>query len=167
MRLSIFPGALTAVLFPTFAASPNASDSRQLFLRATAWLALIMLPITVLLVVLAYPSLTWWTGSDFAAQSALVLQILTVGMFINCLAHIPYTWLQGTGRARTVAVVHLIELPIFIVLLVWLINQFGFLGAACAWFIRVVADAGILFSVSQVAMRDNRALAITGVGELS
>jgi O-antigen/teichoic acid export membrane protein len=163
-RLNIIPGALTAVLFPTFAATTNAPQLRRLFLRATSWLALIMLPIPVLMVVLAHPFLAWWIGSDFAAQSAMVFQVLAIGMFINCLAHIPYALLQGTGHAHVVALVHLIELPLFIVLVVGLVSHFGYPGAAYAWFIRITVDAGVLFVVSHGTMRDGRMVAtpITG-----
>ena len=156
-RLSIIPGALTAVLFPTFAASSEVSHSRRLFYRATIGLGLVMLPIAVLMVVFAHAFLARWISDEFATHSTLVFQVLTVGMFVCCLAHIPYTWLQSTGRARTVAIIHLSELPVLIVLLVYLIGEFGYLGAAYACFIRLVADAIVLFAVSQWAMSSEAA----------
>lgn len=156
-RLAIIPGALTAVLFPTFAASTQSTHARRVFIQATAWLALIMFFITVPLVIGAHHLLTWWIGADFASHAGLVFQILACGMFINCLAHIPYTLLQGTGHARVVAVVHLVELPLFIVLLTWLIMHHGYVGAAVAWFVRVSLDAAALFLITRTIL--NRAIA--------
>jgi O-antigen/teichoic acid export membrane protein len=152
-RLSIIPGALTAVLFPAFASSGEQAVGKRLFRNGTLGLGLVLLPLVVPLIVFAHPLLALWISEAFAQQAAMVFQIFSVGMFINCLAHIPYAWLQGVGRSRSVAMVHLAELPLFIGILSWLVMEFGVPGAAVAWLIRVTTDAIALFSVSLWAMR--------------
>lgn len=151
-KLSIVPGALTAVLFPTFAAGGMANLNRRLFWLATFWLGVVLLPVVVVVIVVAHKLLTWWIGDDFAAHSTIILQVFAIGMFINCLAHIPFTWLQGVGKSRLVALIHLIECPVFIILLLWLIMSYGIIGAVMAWLIRIFVDTIALFTVSMIAM---------------
>jgi len=51
------------------------------------------------------------------------LQWLAVGVFINSLAYVPFSLLQGVGRPDLTATLHLIELPLYLGLLWWLINH--------------------------------------------
>lgn len=146
-KLWIIPGALTAVLFPTFAAQAARQDPAAwaLYDRALRLLLLALLPITLALGLLASPLLTLWIGPDFAAHSAPVLRLFSVGILINCLAHVPLTWLHGAGRFRAPALLHCAELPLFLAALWLLTQQWGLTGAALAWLGRMIADAAALF----------------------
>lgn len=146
-KLWIIPGALTAVLFPTFAAQAARQDeaARALYKRAVLILLAALLPITAVLAGFAEPLLTLWIGAETAAHSASLLRVFALGILINCLAHVPFTWLQATGRSRAPAVLHCIELPCFLLALWLLAGQWGAMGAAVAWFTRISLDAAVLF----------------------
>lgn len=146
-KLWIVPGALTAVLFPTFAArfALGGAGSLALFARATDTLFALLLPVTAAIALFAREGLTWWVGAEFAAQSAPLLQIFAIGTLINCLAHVPFTLIQSAGAARLTAWIHAVELPFFLALLWLLTAHYGALGAACAWLVRVVVDTTLMF----------------------
>ena len=148
-KLWIVPGALTAVLFPTFAArfALGGAGSLALFSRATDALFAALLPITAAIALFAHEGLAWWVGPEFAAQSAPLLQIFAVGTLINCLAHVPFTLIQSAGAARLTALVHTAEFPFFIALLWLLTTHYGAAGAACAWLVRIVVDTVLMFEV--------------------
>lgn len=150
-KLWIIPGAVTSVLFPTFAAkvAERSADTKRLFDTAIHWLFAALLPITVALALFARELLTVWIGEDFAAHSARVLQIFAIGIFINCLAHVPFTLIQSAGRARITALIHAAELPLFLALLWWITKEHGVMGAAFAWLVRMVVDAALMFTVCQ------------------
>jgi O-antigen/teichoic acid export membrane protein len=78
-----------------------------------------------------------------------VLQWLAVGVFINSLAYVPFAFLQGAGRPDLTAMVHLIELPLYLGLLWWLVGARGIEGAAIAWNARAVFDALALFVMAR------------------
>lgn len=147
LKLWIIPSALTAVLFPTFSVQMMQRNKQSwvLFKQAVHWLYLFLLPITVVLVLFSYEILSWWVGSDFAQNSAILLQVFSIGILINCMAHIPFTLIQSAGRSRTTALLHVIELPFFMVLLWWLTNKYGLVGAAFAWLFRMVIDTISMF----------------------
>jgi len=154
-KLWIIPGALTAVLFPTFAAQAARQDPAAwaLYDRALRLLLWMLLPLTLALGLFASPLLALWIGPDFAAHSAPVLQLFSIGILINCLAHVPLTWLHGAGRFRAPALLHCAELPLFLAALWLLTQQWGLIGAALAWLGRMVADAAALFWLCRLERR--------------
>ena len=72
-------------------------------------------------IALAQDGLRLWLGPEFAQHSFRVLQWLAVGVFINSLAQVPFSLLQGVGRPDITATLHLIELPLYLGVLWWLI----------------------------------------------
>lgn len=148
-RASILPASLTATLFPAFSTmSAGASRERleELCMRALKSILLSLGPVLLLVAVFAHPILQLWLGSAFALRSTRVLQILAAGVFINSMAVLPFSLLQGLGRADLTAKFHLLELPVCIGVLWWLISRLGIEGAAIAWTARVALDAVLLFS---------------------
>ena len=146
-KLWIVPGALTAVLFPAFAADVTKQDgkTRPLFAKAVHWLFLTLFPVTLFLALFAQEILTVWVGAEFALQSAKLMQIFAAGILINCLAHVPFTLIQGAGQPRITALIHSVELPFFLLALWGLTSKYGVLGAALAWFLRMVVDTLFMF----------------------
>lgn len=148
-KLWIVPGALTAVLFPAFAAQMAGRDEQTwaLFKKAVHWLFLAMLPMTVALTLFAHELLALWINPGFADHSAVLLQVFALGVLINCLAHVPFTLIQSAGASRLTALAHLIELPFFLAALWWLTLTHGALGAAIAWLLRMVVDTVLMFAL--------------------
>lgn len=148
-KLWIVPGALTAVLFPTFAAQMAQKDdeAKMLFYQAVRWLFLALLPVTLLLALFSNEILTLWVGSDFASHSAVLLQIFSFGILINCMAHVPFTLIQSAGAPRLTALAHSAELPFFLAALWWLTSAHGVLGAALAWLLRMGIDTFLMFTL--------------------
>ena len=73
-----------------------------------------------------------------------MLRILAIGVAANCIAAVPFTILQASGRARATATLHLIEIGPFVLLLWFAVTRHDSVGAAAAWTFRVVLDAALL-----------------------
>jgi len=147
-RLQIIPASLTMTLFPTFSALEGIEDRQKLgtlFTRSAKYILLSLGPIIIALVLFAKELLLIWLGTDFANKSAVVLQILALGVLINSLAYVPSTLLSGAGRPDIPAKVRLFELPIYLGIGWFLIQKHGIVGAAMAWTMRVALDALLLF----------------------
>lgn len=148
LRLGIIPGAVTAVLFPLFAARHAGGERNRSggdVRRYSLLMLLMMLPLTLILLVAAEPLLAWWITPEFAEKSASILQVMSVAALASGLAQVPYTMLQGRGRADVTAKLHLIEFPLYIALLWLLVLIFGAVGAAWAWLIRIAGDMCALY----------------------
>ncbi len=81
-----------------------------------------MFPLALIIVGLAKEILVIWLGVEFAEQSYRVMQILTVGVLINGIANVPFALVQGAGRADLTAKINILELPLYLVVMWWLIH---------------------------------------------
>lgn len=156
-KLWVIPGAIVGVLFPAFATSYIQDRRRVIFLSSQSikYVFLLLFPITLLLVVFAKEGLSFWLGEKFSEQSSLVLQLLAIGVFVNSLAQVPFSLVQGIGRPDITAKLHLFELPFYLAILWYLLKQHGIEGAAIAWLGRSVVDAIILFALADKLLYAN------------
>jgi len=155
-RLLVLPTALTGALFPALAQAHGrgAGEARALRSQAMRLTVLLVLPAALLGGLFAAPLLRLWLGDDFAANGSAVMQILLVGFAFNALAQIPMVALHGHGMARATATLHLIELPVYVVVLYALVSTRGLEGAALAWSARGALD---FFALSLMLRRTERA----------
>lgn len=160
-RTTIIPGALSSSLFPRFA-KDTAQDGQQMAVTSVRLLLVIMTPIMVVAILLAHPFLALWISNQFADQSALVLQILLAGFWINGLARIPHARLQATGRPKVVAICHLVEILPYLALLFVGLEFGGVAGAALAFSLRVLADH-LLLSGQANTLRPTFTLTLAGL----
>ncbi|MFX0132368.1 MAG: flippase [Candidatus Hodarchaeota archaeon] len=151
-RLWIIPTSLAMTLFPAFSTIGEMNKERLglLYNRAIKYLLLGLGLIVLLLMHFAEGILRIWLGTDFAIQSILVLQILAFGILINSLARIPFSLLQALGRPDLPAKFHLLEMPLYVVAVWFLVGKMGIHGAAIAWTLRVILDAALLFSACAI-----------------
>ncbi|MFX0132881.1 MAG: flippase [Candidatus Hodarchaeota archaeon] len=147
-RLSIIAASLSMTLFPAFSSLEGIKDQDRLsilFARSIKYVFLILGPCILVIGLFAKEILRIWLGIDFAVESPLVLQILSIGVLVNSLARTPFALLQGVGRPDLPAKFHLLELPIYTGMAWLLVSKLGINGAALAWTFRVALDAAILF----------------------
>jgi len=146
-KLSLISGTLVGVLFPAFSTTMVQDRDRtaRLFGRGINYIFIVLFPLTLVIVTMAHEGMVLWLGVSFADKSTFVLQWLAVGVFINSLARVPSALVQSSGRPDLTAKMHLVELPIYLLTLCWLLDVYGIKGAAIAWVVRVVIDTFILF----------------------
>jgi O-antigen/teichoic acid export membrane protein len=149
IRFLLFPSALQAVLFPAFVTLRHSDPVRfrSVFTKATEVTLLLMFPALLATLMFGNMGLRLWMGPDFAAQSTQVAYILVLGVFINSMARIPFSLVQSAGHADWTAMTHLIELPIYILAVWWLLAAYGISGAACAWTARVLIDTIVFYAL--------------------
>lgn len=155
LRLGIIPSAVVIVLFPIFARSAGSGgDGGAAHLRRYSLLILaMMLPLTLALVLFAEPLLALWISPEFASHSAAILRIIAVAALASGLAQVPFTMLQGQGRADITAKLHIVEFPLYLGLLYLLVLHYGAIGAAWAWLIRIVLDFGALWIMASMQVQ--------------
>ena len=149
-KLWLVPAALTGVLFPAFSTSfvQDRPRALRLYHRGLRYMFLALFPVVLIATAVAPWGFKVWLGNDFAAQSAPVFQWLVIAVFINCLANIPFAYLQALGRPDLTAKFHLAELPLYAALLIFMIERYGTMGAALAWFARILIDTVLLFGAA-------------------
>lgn len=153
-KLWFLPWALLGVLFPAFSTSfvKDIRMASDIFENSIKYLFVIMFPIALLTITFSFEGLDLWLGHEFAVKSTTVLKWMVAGVFIHSIAQVPYALLQGAGRPDIIAKLHMIELPLYCILL-WQFIQFGGTqGAAIAWTLRLTADGLAVFLFSGMVL---------------
>lgn len=146
-RLAFFPASLALTLFPafSFAQAHGRAWLEELIARPVKYTVLLVTPVLLFIAVFASELLELWFDTDFAAESARTLQILTGVFFVNAFAQIPFAAVQGLGRPDLKVKLDLLEIPFFALLCWMLIPGGGIVGAAWAKFGVALIDAVGLF----------------------
>lgn len=167
VKLQIIPSILLTVLFPALSAmfAYDRVKARRTFEASGALVLAAMLPIVIVVVGFGGSGLSFWLGKDFANHSEVVLQILMVGILLNSLAFVPYASIQADGRPDITALLHLIELPVYLVILWFALHAWGIVGAAVAWAVRAGIDWIMLLIIGSIKVKSGiaiRQIALTG-----
>lgn len=148
-KLWLVSFALAGVFFPAFALTMRSDPPRAAAIfRGVLRVGFIALfPVVLLVVTFAREGLDLWLGPEFAANSDVVLQLLAVGALIGGLAQIPFGLVQSS-RPDLTGKLALVELPIYLVVFVVLLETFGIEGAAAAWALRAGVEICVLLAMT-------------------
>jgi O-antigen/teichoic acid export membrane protein len=147
----ILVGAISSVIFPTLSKllHEHSSDWQRYFRRWLSIVAGLMFVVCVLLAIVLPTVLSLWLKTELQPESIIVGQILCLGVFANAIGAMYFALLHAKGRSDVTAKLHIIELPIFITVLFFLLGEYGITGAAWAWVGRMVFDALALAYISK------------------
>jgi O-antigen/teichoic acid export membrane protein len=131
--------SLSSAIFPRLA-SVAVSESEALANRATATLTVVMTPVVIIGLFLIGPFITLWLGREFAVASSGVAELILLGVWVNALVIPNHARFMATGNPRTVALIYVLEIPIYLSMLYFGLLYLGIVGAAAAWSTRVLID---------------------------
>lgn len=140
VRLMMVPLAIGAVLFPAAAASYRARPERTgalLRLSVLPTIAIVF-PACVVLAGGSHTLLALWIGKSFAADSATILVVFTIGTFLSCVALLPGTLSDAVGRPEIGAAILLVQAVLFLPVIVLMTRHYGVTGAAVTWMLRAL-----------------------------
>jgi O-antigen/teichoic acid export membrane protein len=147
-RIIIFPASIVPSLFPYFSfhGSQGGTEVSDVTSRVLKYILLVMTPVTAVFVFFSREILQLWLGSQFAAQSAVVLQLAALIFFISAFAMIPYTSVQALGRPDLKAILDVVALPTYAFGAWWLTRRMGINGAALAKLLITFIDFSFLYA---------------------
>lgn len=139
--------AVAGVFFPALsrASQYDSEEYRRLYRLMAELISLLMLPCCLIIGLFSQEIMSLWISSEFAISSSGVLSILSIGVFANALARAPWAALQANGRAKFTAQLQMFELVPYGIALYLGSSEFGVMGAALVWSVRVTIDALFLF----------------------
>jgi O-antigen/teichoic acid export membrane protein len=139
----VLVGAISSVMFPKLSQLMKEQPAHWHSYFST-WLkrvAILMANVCLILALILPWLLSLWLGEKLDRRSIAVGQILCLGVFASSIGAMYYAMIHAKGRADITAKLHLIEFPIYLMLLYILIQKFGISGAAIAWVTRTTVDA--------------------------
>ena len=152
IRLLIVPASIMTVVFPAFSKLGGSLDRGAIQDLAHKSIKFVFYAMVVPLGAIALCAsdlMTLWMGAQFAAKSSDVLRILILGALANSVARVPFVLLQGIGRPDLPSKLQFFGTPFQIIVSYLLVVQFGLLGAAMAWSLRLVVETLFLLYMAQ------------------
>lgn len=145
-RVTAIPSTVMGAVFPALAETQGMPVKAARMVRtASGALVALLFPPLLIAAIFAKLLLTLWLGQQFASSTLPIFQVLLLGVFVNGMGYAPYILLQAHGRSDLTAKLHLLELPVFAGMLVWLASVWGLVGAAVACTLRLALDTGALY----------------------
>ena len=146
VRLWILPDSITGVMFPAFSMEFQRDKIRakRLYVKAVKYIFFIMILPIVFILLFAKIGLSIWINPTFADKSFHIAQLIAIGILVNSIGEPAYALIQASGRSDITAKIHMLEFPVYIFLLWFLVRYLGLVGAALAWVIRFFIDTIIL-----------------------
>jgi O-antigen/teichoic acid export membrane protein len=156
----ILSSAIAGSLFPVFAKLPGIDERSHLatMLTGTKVVVALMMPVLLVVACFGFELLEIWVGREVAINGSRPLIFLSVGVFFNAIAYMPYTLLQASGRADLVAKIQLLQVPIYPLILWFSVSNWHLEGAAIIWVARAFFEMSIFFAFTKK---------MTGVGNVN
>ena len=155
----LLPGqAVARVIFPRMSATSSvaASDTAVKLLFDAYRGVYFMYSIAVIALPALSTFLVRYILGDLADWLSIVLfNCLVIAFAINAFGLLPFVFLEARGRPEVITKYHLIETPVFLCLMAWLVTQQALLGAAMCMLARMV------FTVPLFTFLTFRALNVT------
>lgn len=148
-KFTIFPVAVSKVIFPIFSDSSKKSIHRDVKRKSFQMIGYPMMVLTVFGIIFSENIIMIWFGNEYLGSTVVVFQLLLIGLFFNSIAQIPYSEIQARGYANYTALLHSLEIIPHIFCLWFLVTNYEIVGAALAITIRSVADALLLILIEK------------------
>ena len=162
-KVNRITSSFSRALFPKFSLLKE-NEAKKLSIQSVNLLVSFITPAILVGYLLMEPFLTIWLGQELAGKTINVGLIILMGIWINNMAFIPNSYLQGQRRPGMVALIHTFELLPFLLILWFMVKWWGVEGAAFAWCIRVAMDAVLLFYYSDLLKHLNSKFYYSMVG---
>jgi O-antigen/teichoic acid export membrane protein len=98
--------------------------------------------VALLLSVMLEPMLTLWLRQPADPASVSVGQWLCFGMWLNGIGQMLMASIHARGNFRDTALLHIVELLIYLAALTVVIPAYGTIGASVLWSVRALFDTG-------------------------
>ncbi len=136
--LALLVSPLAIAIAPKFTELVARADHSTLiatYHRASQWMAAILIPPVMVMVVFAKPLLWAWTGDPMLAQHAApLLSLLALGTMCNGFMHVPYMAQLAHGWTSFAVRVNIVAVAIIVPTIIWAVPRYGSVGAAWVWF---------------------------------
>jgi len=147
-RLFVIPSIICMVLFPVFGnlSSKNLETLKQFYARSLRYTSFVLGIVFIGMSFFSEKIMKFWLGANYLPVSATILQVLSLGLFLNSVAQIPANIIDAVGRPDLRIKIYLTYLFLYLGLAWFLVLKFNILGAAYSWVIRAGVEA-IIFSI--------------------
>jgi O-antigen/teichoic acid export membrane protein len=155
--LYLFISPIFSALFPRLSALDAISDGvtlKQTYHLGAQLMAVLLLPVSAVLVLFAFDILLLWTGSaEIASNAHLIVSLLTVGTALNGLMSVPYALQVANGWTSLALRINIFLIILSAPAIIFMATHFGALGGASVWVV-----VNIIYALIAIPLMHRRLL---------
>jgi O-antigen/teichoic acid export membrane protein len=155
-RLTLISGSFTSAFFaavPYWSSGKGQTNVEKSYKQSFELLTICITPIVIIFISFSYTVLEVWVGKNIAEESAIVLQIVSVGVLFNCVSSIPMRLLNGIGKPWLPALLLVAEIPLYVYGLMATSMGDSIIGIAGLYAARTFIDMCFLVYISDWHLR--------------
>ncbi len=126
-----------SAIYPRFTqliAMRNQDELKILYHKCCQFLAVLILPVAIIIVLFSYEILLLWTQNpDTTQKTYQLVSVLTIGTALNGLMYTPYALQLASGWTSLSLGKNIVAVIVFVPLIILMATNFGAIGAAMAW----------------------------------
>lgn len=142
-RLQLLPQAIWQVMFARLSAMTDA-EAKSAGGQYMLALLVISAPIAATLICLVDPLMRAWLGEALDERSILLARILLAQFWLSALATAALGYQYSRGQTRFGALLHLSELPIYVLCLIVAAQAYGLVGVAAVFSLKTIFESVVL-----------------------
>lgn len=150
----LITGPITTAYFPRLVALSTQKDQTQLidtYHQGVQLVTLLIAPIVMLVSFFPESVLFLWSGSvSLTENTAPILSILVIGVFLNGLMHMPAQLQLAFGWVSLGVKTNMVAVTLLVPAIFWVVPRYGVMGAAWIW---ILLNAGYVFIAMQFMHR--------------
>jgi len=149
---TMFSQAMIQSLIPAFSQLQSEDKLNQfhtLLNRSIRLTLLWIFPVIFGLALTAKSFFTIWAGAEFGRESTAPFYILLIGIFVGVIGYVPFSALLAVGRSDIFAKLYWLELIIYSLIAIFLVQRYQATGAAIAFSLRATMDTTIVIAFAK------------------
>ena len=141
-RFHSFITSSLKVLFPAFGTEfvANPARCRRMYLKTLALMALLMVVPYGILFGCSHLLLSLWITAEFAAKAAPVFSLLALVFYFEGINTVAHNFLDAIGKPKTSTLINFCILPVYLLVMLWMITRYSYVGAAYAYCIKALLE---------------------------
>lgn len=145
----LIPSALSRTIFPRLISENTAKKNSKTIRAAYLWLSVVCCGGAICGWFFVEFFIKVWLGVDYVTQSSPILKVMIVGFVFLSFSQVPFNLIQAKGKSNITAMIHLVEVIPYLLCLLYLTRNYGLIGAAFAWSMRLAFDCLILHVIAK------------------
>lgn len=140
-------GVGLAVMFPAMGhfLSSSKEDANRLYRNTLRILIIWTPPLLMCMAGVGRVAIEYWIGAEYSRTGGILMAIFSLGIFWALPGGVAFSAVQASGNSQRAAIIHLVEFPVYLLLLWAAASLSGVFGIACLWSLRHAMDTLLMY----------------------
>ncbi|MCK9607879.1 MAG: oligosaccharide flippase family protein [Methylomonas sp.] len=154
IRYLLIPWSIAIVLAPFFASENlDVNAFSRAYSTAIKQISILTLAFVCATIILLFIAVPLWLNADLVNITRQLSGILMIGVVFAAFSQLPLIYLYAKGQAKLLSTIFIGEGLLYLLIAPFIFDEFGVIGAACVWSVRLFLELILLSYFSHRLLR--------------